>query len=40
MNPNGPINLFLRENKIPRGNEEYLCVQCQGESTCKYNINI
>ena len=40
MNPTGPINLFLRENKIPSGNEEYLCVQCQGTSTCRYNINI
>ena len=40
MKPNGPINLFLRENKIPGGNEEYLCVQCLGNSYCEYDIYI
>ena len=40
LRPSGPINLFLKENKIPGGNEEYLCVQCVGRRSCDYDIEI
>ena len=40
MKPNGTINLFLKENKIPGGNEEYLCIQCLGNLPCQYDISI
>ena len=36
-NPNGPINLFLKETK---GGQEYLCVQCLGDQSCEYDIDI
>ena len=36
-NPDGPINLFLKENQ---GSSEYLCVQCLGNSACRYDIDI
>ena len=40
MNPNGPLNIFLKENNVPKGGYEYLCVQCNGEPPCDYSINI
>ena len=40
LRPSGTINLFLKENKIPGGNEEYLCVQCVGRRSCDYDIEI
>ena len=36
-NPNGPVYLFLKENK---GGEDYLCVQCLGYPPCEYDIDI
>ena len=40
MNPNGPLNIFLKENNVPKGGYEYLCVQCNGKPPCDYSINI
>ena len=38
MNPNGPLNIFLKGIRSPKG--EFLCIQCLGHPPCQYNINI
>ena len=41
MKPYEPINLFFKKEEIPSQTKElYLCVSCQKEKSCKYQINL